>query len=233
MKFKTEMHCHTSEVSLCALENARNTVDKYVKYGYKTIVLTNHLSPFSFSPEMSQKTWKEKIDFYVDGFEKMKKEAEGKLNILFSAEVRFRECNNDYLLYGIDPDFLYAHENFYEMPLSKFYSECVYPERLLIQAHPFRTYMLVEPSYYVDGWEVYNGHPQQASHNDAAEAFANYYPNKHKTSGSDHHAAEHYPAGGIETDFEIKNNEDLLKVLRSGKYTLIKDEDVRLGKKRL
>lgn len=233
MKYKTEMHCHTSEVSRCALENASDTVEKYLKYGYSTVVLTNHLSPFSFSPETEKKSWKEKIDFFVDGYNKMKDAANGRLNVIFGVEMRLREVPNDYLIYGITPEFLYEHEDIYELPLSKVYPDIIYPDYLLIQAHPFRTYMMIEPPYFVDGWEVYNGHPTQSSHNDAVEIYASHYPNKHKTSGSDHHDADHFPAGGIETDFEIKTGDELLKVIRSGNYGLIKNEDIRLGKKRM
>ena len=233
MKFKTELHCHTCEVSRCASENAADTAEKYIKYGYSTIVLTNHLSAFSFNEEMRERSWKEKIDFFIDGYEAVKKAANGRLNILLSAEIRFRENQNDYLLLGIDPDFLYGHENFYDMSVGQFYPNCIYPDYLLIQAHPFRHNMTVTPPYFIDGWEVYNGHPTQNSHNDAAEVYANHYPNKHKVSGSDHHDADHFPAGGIMTDFEINTNEELLKVIRSGEYTLIKEEDIRLGNKRL
>lgn len=233
MKYKTELHCHTSEVSRCAFENAEDTVEKYLKYGYSTVVLTNHLSPYSFSIENESKCWKEKIDFFVDGYNKMKKAAGDRLNVLFGAEVRLRESPNDYLLFGITPEFLYSHENFYEMPLSKFYPEIIFPDYLLIQAHPFRAYMVIEPPYFVDGWEVYNGHPTQISNNEAVEVYAKSYENKHKTSGSDHHDADHFPTGGIETDFEIRTESELLKTIRSGNYSLIKEEDIRLGKKRL
>lgn len=232
-KYKTELHCHTSEVSLCAGENAEDTIEKYLRYGYSTIVLTNHLSLTSFREELREASWKEKIDFFICGYEKMKKAAAGRMNILLGAEIRFPKNSNDYLLYGIYEDFLYNNENFVASSVEDFYPNHVYPDRLLIQAHPLRPYMTVMPTWFIDGYEVYNGHPDQSSHNDAAKLLAAHYPNKHKTSGTDHHDSDHFPAGGILTENEIRCSDELLSVIRSGDYTLIEDEDIRLGKKRL
>ena len=41
-KYKTELHCHTVEMSGCASETAAAMIDKYVACGYTTVVLTNH-----------------------------------------------------------------------------------------------------------------------------------------------------------------------------------------------
>lgn len=43
------------------------------------------------------------------------------------------------------------------------------------------------------------------------------------TSGSDIHGISRLAKGGIETDIRIKTPEDLIKVLRSGVYTLIEN----------
>ena len=54
-----------------------------------------------------------------------------------------------------------------------------------------------------------------------AEAWAEKY-GKIKTSGTDHHDPDHQPRGGILTDFPITSEKQLIEVLRSGNYELIK-----------
>jgi len=67
--------------------------------------------------------------------------------------------------------------------------------------------------------EVFNGGTERFR-NGLARQFAEYY-NLPMTSGSDIHDMTRLAKGGIETQHEIKTPEDLVKVLRSGEYTLI------------
>lgn len=231
-KYKTELHCHSKEVSPCANEPAENIVEKYVRYGYSTIVLTNHLSRFAMDSAVPNGTWREKAEFFIDGYRKLKKAAEGKLNILLGAEIRFPQHNNDYVIYGLTEEFLLSHENVYDTDVFTFHDN-TWQDIITIQAHPFRCNQHIIFPWCVDGWEVYNGHPDQNSANEAAKAYAATHPGRIYTSGTDHHDDNHFPAGGIITDFEIKTNKQLLNVLRGGYYTLIEEEDIRLGKKRL
>ncbi len=231
-KYKTELHCHSREVSPCSNEPAENIVEKYVRYGYSTVVLTNHLSKYVMDTAVPDGSWREKAEFFIEGYRKLKKAAEGRLNILLGAEIRFPEHNNDYVLYGLTEEFLLSHENLYDTDVFTFHDN-TWQDIITIQAHPFRCNQHIIFPWCVDGWEIYNGHPDQNSANEAAKAYAKNYPGRIYTSGTDHHDDNHFPAGGILTDFEIKTNEQLLKVLRGGYYTLIEDEDVRVGKKRL
>ena len=82
----------------------------------------------------------------------------------------------------------------------------------------------------VDGYEVFNGDMDSDSQNDVALALATYLRESGKTlimtSGSDHHNPDHLPAGGIETDEPITSMDQLISVLRSGEYGLIKRSDL-------
>lgn len=235
VKYKTELHCHSRDVSTCSNESAEGIVEKYLRYGYSTILLTNHLSKNCHStPQFEGKSWKEKCDHFVNGYHVLKKAAEGTpLNILFGAEIRFPENSNDYILIGLTEEYLYSHEDLYCVSVGKFHEQCYKDGMLLIQAHPMRRGMYINYQWDVDGWEVYNGHPTQVSSNSAAFEFARQYPEKHMTSGSDHHDTDHMPTGGILTDFEIKSVQQIYDTLKSGNYSLIMEEDIRLGKKRL
>lgn len=234
-KFKTELHCHTSEVSHCAGENASDTVEKYLKYGYKTLVLTNHLSRANFKRMgYGDRPWEDKAKMFIDGYEKMKEAARGRMNILFGAEIRFDDLENDYLLFGLTSEVLLDNPDMYGMTVGEYYDKINHPNWfIIIQAHPMRFHMQNVLPWYVDGWEIYNGHPDNESHNRAARAYAEYFPSKIYTSGSDHHDANHFPAGGIETDYEIKTMDDLMNTFRARSYTLIEEEEIRLGNKRL
>ena len=41
--YKTELHCHSSEVSGCSSVDVNGVVEKYTRHGYTTVVLKNHL----------------------------------------------------------------------------------------------------------------------------------------------------------------------------------------------
>lgn len=232
-KYKTELHCHSRDASPCADESAEGIVEKYLRYGYSTIVLTNHFSSVCHpTPDYDKKSWKEKVRHFVHAYEILKDAAGDRLNILLGAEVRFPQYVNDYILLGLTEEYLLAHEDFYMTDVQSFH-DIAWMDIIMVQAHPFRWNTHIMYPWAVDGYEVYNGHPGQNSANEAAIAYAKNYPEKIVTSGSDHHDTIHFPTGGIETDFEIKTNEQLLETLRSKKYSLIMEEDIRLGKKRL
>ena len=42
-KYKTELHCHSCEISECADVDLNEIIEKYTQYGYTSLVLTNHL----------------------------------------------------------------------------------------------------------------------------------------------------------------------------------------------
>ena len=72
--FKTELHCHSTEVSACATATARHIVERYIDNGYSTLVLTNHLSKHTFKShklDISHYSWADKIKFFMDGYQLM------------------------------------------------------------------------------------------------------------------------------------------------------------------
>ena len=163
------------------------------------------------------------VRLYVEGYGKLVAAAKGKLNILFGAELRFSENSNDYLLYGITPELMLGCEEMFSMNPKSFSEYARANGILFIQAHPFRNNMTVVDPKHLDGIEVFNGHVGHNSRNDIAEEWAK----KHgliMTSGTDFHHVTHFPDGGILTDFEIKTMDELVKVLKSGDYELIRDK---------
>jgi len=92
---------------------------------------------------------------------------------------------------------------------------------LLFQAHPFRNHMKVVKPIFLDGIEVYNGHIGQESRNDIAYMWAEKF-GLMKISGSDYHHEHHVIGAGIETDVPVTSEKQLVEILKSGNYSLIR-----------
>lgn len=223
MKYKTELHAHTSEVSRCAHICGEELVEIYEKAGYSTVVITDHMSKRTF-PVVKKRKWNEYVDDYLIGYDAAKKAAQGRLNIILGMEISFYENDNDYLVYGVDEKFLRRHPNMMEMGIRKFSAVAKRSGLIVVQAHPFRDHMTVIKPGIVEGIEIFNAHPGHDSRNDIARMWAEKYGYKIRTSGSDFHEVQHGARGGIITDFEIKTNEDLLKTLRGDFERIITDD---------
>lgn len=220
--FKTELHCHTKDASGCSNMSAEETVERYLEYGYSTIVLTNHFGAFATMMEQSQ--WLEHCAKTYRAYDNMLMAADGRINVLLGMEARFEQNGNDYLVYGgFDREFLESYGGALLKLGIRDFSVLIHERGGFIsQAHPFRYNSVVTQPGYVDGIEVFNGHFKHDSHNDIADAWAEKY-GKIKTSGSDHHDHDHYPDGGIVTDEPITSIDELISTLRSGKYELVRD----------
>lgn len=216
--FKTELHCHSKDISACARVSTTEIINKFVDAGYSTIVLSNHFSKGT-KEFVGAESWDEWIDKFIGGYQKLKDEAKGKLNILLGMELRFNENSNDYLVYGVTEEFLRSIPNVFEMNPYSFSKLARENGCLFIQAHPFRNGMYVVSPDALDGVEVFNGHGGHDSRNDIANMWAEKY-GLIKTSGTDFHY-DYAPANaGIITDVEITSMSQLVEVLKSGNYKL-------------
>ena len=224
MRFKTELHAHTAETSNCGKVPAAELVETYIREGYSTVVITDHLSTHTyFKYDYKSMSWDEKIDVFMLGYNAALKAAKGRINVLLGMEICFdsTDSRNDYLVFGITEEFLRKNRELIDESIKSF-SEIARKNGLLVfQAHPFRVGMTLTDAKYLDGIEVYNGSVRHDSNNEIAEIWADKYGLR-KSSGSDYHRVLDEARGGIITDTEIKTNDDLLRVLESGDYGLIK-----------
>jgi len=228
MAYKTELHLHTAEVSNCAKVPAKDSADLYAAAGYSTVVVTNHMSKFTYKNknfDYSEMPWADKCDFFMNGYHTMVEAAAGRFNVLFGMELRSNTDDNDYLIYGMTEEFMRATPKMMDMPLKELVPAVREAGMLFFQAHPFRNGMKVKNPELLDGIEIYNGHPDHDSRNDIAVLWAKKF-NLLVSGGSDFHNPHHMPTAGIETDFVITSNEQLLKVLREGNFTLIRSDNV-------
>ena len=223
--FKTELHCHSIDASPCSTESVESLVEIYSKAGYDTVVLTNHFSKPVYD-HYGCKSMGEYIDLFMSSARKMQESANGKFKVLVAAEMRFNDTCNDYLCFGITEDFMRETEGLFDKTPNEFHDICKEKGWLFVQAHPFRNGMTVINPKFLDGVEVYNGHIGHASRNFIAERWAEEY-GLIKTSGTDLHYSYVPATGGILTEEKIASIEQLISVLKSGDYQLLKTDLVK------
>ena len=218
-KYLTELHSHTKESSSCSVVSAKGLVDIYKNKGYSTVVITNHCSKDNLKL-VENKKWKDQVDYVCLGFD-VAKEYGDKLNInvLFGVEITLEVTDSDYLIYGIDRTFLDQNELIYLYTLKELFDAVKKSGGLLVQAHPFRDNIQLAPLEFVDGIEVFNGNQNENSRNNKAIEYGEK-TDKILTSGSDFHHNYDVARGGIITDEEIKNNEQLVKTLNNRKFQI-------------
>lgn len=224
MSFKTELHCHTN-FSGCSGVTAADMVEKYIAAGYSTVVVTNHFNRYHLSREGS---FEALVKGTFNAVNEAREYAGDRLNILQGMELTFKCMPNDFLIYGIDEEFILGlGEEVFDLRPWQMRDKLREVGGIIIQAHPFRFNQTVVNPDEVDGIEVFNGHTGQYSHNEVAKIWALAWMDKYKkdgfilTSGTDHHDASHYPTGGIETEEEITSVQMLLDVLKNGNYSRI------------
>lgn len=217
MKYLFEMHAHTAETSPCSNIKASALVKEYKENGYSGVVITDHVGDWGFSNITG--SWKKKIDYFVRGYEAAR-EAGDKLGItvLFGAEIAISHPYQDYLVYGIDSDFLYKHINIHKYSVQKLYELIQEENALLIVAHPFRGKYTDHNPAYLNGAEVFNSNPRNESNNTEALKWANEN-NLIKTAGSDYHEYIDIASGVLLN--ECPNDIcDFVKILKSREYEL-------------
>ena len=131
------------------------------------------------------------------------------------------------LCYGIDLDFLLDNPDIPELDLEQFAVRVHEYGGLLIQAHPYREAGYIDHIRLfprsVHGVEVFNAKADKEA-NDNSLKWAKEINASVMTSGSDCHRESGVGFGGIITKEPIKSNEDLLRILKSGEYELIKNQ---------
>lgn len=217
MEYKYELHCHTGCVSRCGRVEPEKILQLYKEKGYNGIVVTDHYSPMTF-----KRNWcpQKQIDFYLSGYRRMKKAAENEdFTVLLGMEVRHYATGNDYLVYGIDEEFLYNAGNLMMVGEKKLSKICREKGYLLFQAHPYRPYIIRCNPDYLDGIEVYNGKVPKHQNFKALKWAVN--EGKLICSGSDFHTPDNLARGGIITTEKISTNDDLIRVLKSQNFKRI------------
>lgn len=220
---KIDTHVHTKYSSPCGQLDAQQIVDGYLKAGYDGIVITDHFHADVLRCLTSHMPLaKDKVQRYLEGYYRVKEEGLRKgLKVYRGAELRFEGSFSDYLLYGYHDELMERTSEIFSMGLEKFISLSRADGALLIQAHPYRPGCQIADHRFLDGVEVLNKHPGHNSQNELALAYAEKWPALIRTSGSDCHELHHIGRGGIIAEALPEDETALVKLLRSGEYSLI------------
>lgn len=213
-KYKTELHLHTSPASTCSEIPPRDAVRIYKNLGYDSIVVSNHFDPNMPFLDNKQAC----IDRYLADYDEAVEEGlRCGLTVIFGCELRFFENQNDYLLFGIEPDILDMAFDYMPLGLEAFSKAFRNEKRLLIQAHPFRNHIIQMDPALLDGMETFNMHP---NHNSRV-AFAARYAREHgliPTVGSDFHHPGQEGVCSLLTKEKLLTSHDIVTLLKSRDY---------------
>ena len=109
MQYLYETHCHTDESSRCGKVKGAEVARMYKEAGYSGIVVTDHFNSYTFDKAGLTK-WEDMIAFHMAGYRAAKALEDEDFTVLYGLELRFEaENDNDYLVYGVDEDYLRAH----------------------------------------------------------------------------------------------------------------------------
>ena len=217
---KIDLHVHSSEISLCGHVPAAYLLELYRARGYDAIVITNHFN------RDTANHWRNRgvadfARFYFDHIEEAKRFGrELGVTVLAGCELRFDENLNDYLTYGLDCDMVRDCDRIFALGAVRFGEWARAHGVLFYQAHPFRNGMTITDPAALFGIEVKNGHPRHESRNDIAEVWAKRHDLR-AIAGSDCHRDCDAGITGITTPARVRDEADLIAVLRAGSYQLI------------
>ncbi len=225
-KYKYQVHCHTKPCSACSSMTPTELIDGLVAGGYNGCVLTNHFYKGNSGIDRNL-PWDEFVSQYEKDYYECKKLAQNHdLDIVFGLEEGVGD-GLEILCYGITPQFLYNNPQLQtDHSVEAWYNALNKFGALCIQAHPYRDRAYITnprllPLEFIDGIEVYNYY-NKPQNNVLAEELADKHPDLILTSGADAHSGDAMCKAGIETTVRITDEKQLVNVLKSKNYTLIK-----------
>ncbi len=224
--YKIETHLHTTYVSRCGRLEAAEIVEAYKAAGYSALIVTDHYNRTTFDYlGIDPAAPGDKIGAFLEGYRRVKEEGDKQgLRVFRGAELRFDECENDYLLYGWRDDLLADPESIFRMGIAAFSPIARGQGALLIQAHPYRHGCTPAIARYLDGVEVYNSNPRHNSRNELARDYARDF-GLIALAGSDCHRTEDIALAGILSPRLVSDSMEMSRLLRSRNYRLLGPEE--------
>lgn len=207
---RLELHAHTKPVSSCAEIPTEQVLKTFKDDEYDGIAITNHfITPDKMSLDEYAEFYKSELYNAIELGEKIG------IKVFVGAELRFKaENNNDYLLYGYNPDDIRYIAELLGGTLEEFVKNYKTDEMFLAQAHPFRDGMVRMDTKLLDGIEAFNMHPNHNSRVAIATKFANEN-GKIKIMGTDFHHPNHDNLCATRAKTLPENTAELVKLLKS------------------
>ncbi len=227
MQYIYETHLHTTEASRCSSTPAEDYIEYMSGIGYSGMIVTDHFfNGNSCIPR--ELPWKDRVELYCKGYEHALAAAKGyDFNVMFGVEFNFE--GDEYLLYGIDKDWLKENECIMDYSREAVYKMVHDAGAIMIHAHPYRergylSAIHLDPGVS-DGAEVYNsGNP------DYQNALGYQYAKEQgllMSAGSDIHAFPQIAMGGMSFPYKISSIQEYVKAFMAGDGTPVYRIDPR------
>lgn len=220
--YKIETHLHTKYSSSCGKLDLEQILSGYQEAGYSGIIVTDHFNRTCFE-KFGATDWsdEDKFKLFMEGYNRLKEAAPAYgIRIYRGAEIRFDECQNDYLLYNFPDELLLDSEGLFRKGVAAFAPIVRSCGAMMIQAHPYRNPCTPAIACYLDGLEIMNWHPRQTNRNELAQEYAQVH-DLLSISGSDCHRLPDIGRGGIGVEEMPADEADVVRILRSGKYQIL------------
>ena len=223
MGFLYETHLHTCQASACGKVNGEDYIKYMMDKGFAGMIVTDHFfNGNTCVPE--DLPWNERVDIYASGYERALKAAAGKdFTVMFGVEVNF--FKDEYLLYGIDKQWLLDNECIMDMTRIELHEAVNKAGGIMIQAHPYRerdylSDIKLAPAAAIDGVEIYNA-ANKPNMNALGYEFA--LPlGLPMTAGSDIHFYNDNDMGGMLFEKKIGSIKDFVDAVRANEGTPVR-----------
>jgi hypothetical protein len=233
MAYLYETHLHTAEASKCAVSGGADYIAVYKQMGYTGIMVTDHF--YNGNCALSRNLpWEEWVNRFYSGYENAKKEGDRLgLDVFFGWEESFEYCD-DYLIYGLDKQWLLEHPEVRTWTRGEQYRAVRDAGGCVVQAHPFRQRYYISKVVLsagcVDAVEVVNGGHDDVSCDALAYRYAKKI-GKPMLAGTDIHDADsviYDDLYGVYLDKKLNSIDDYVKMILNNDITNIKIDSYRL-----
>ena len=224
--YKYDLHMHSYPCSVGG-SPIRDHIDALIAKGYSGMVVTNHF--FRGNNDIDKTLpWAEFVDAYWQDYLYGLEHARTlDFDLLFGLEEHVGG-GLEILLYGITGEQIAAHPELATCEVEEYVDVIHSLGGLVYQAHPFRLRRYIPTPGplacldKLDGIEVYNA-GNTPDQNESAQKLADDL-GLACVAGSDGHGTQNAGRSGIAVAERIHTNEDLLRVLRSRDYTILRNK---------
>ena len=213
-RYIVDTHIHTSDVSPCGHIPAADVARLYADAGYDAIAITDHYHSFFF--KKCEGPWPRRLDQYLAGYRAAREAGEALgIAVILGIELKFIGTPNDYLVFGLDEEFLLEYPALNERSPAEVRRLVDSIGGLISVAHPFRPNMGPVDTGFVHAAEVMNGHPNHPSENPTALSYAREH-DLLMTGGSDAHFPEGVATVHMAFPREVRDGLGLAAAVREG-----------------
>ena len=221
MSYLYETHLHTCQGSACGVSTGAEQARYYYEHGFSGVFITDHFFGGNCAIDRHL-PWKESIDLFIRGFEDAWNEGQKLgLKVFFGWEQGY--CGDEYLIYGLSPEWMYAHPEIRTASRREQWELVHAGGGCVVQAHPFRDRAYINHVrlglQYCDGIEAING-----GNDPINDAYALRYAKDYHLpmiAGSDNHhspswfSAENYRIACVALDTPLTDGADFARRIRS------------------